>query len=169
MISSIATKKLAISAVIVGFALAATFAPIPYPPTWKPYVGTALWLVVAVLNVYDSPIVRDYSVSSVPVLGGLSDSLLFRSVLAPNHRASPPLQILPRFYRANHGEAFVAAQDHSFSGSFILGTGIWRSRIAVPKSPTVDPYVRSKTNAIRDSRIASIHACSVIVEDATPS
>src|SRR5262249_17771534 len=33
----------------------------------------------------------------------------------------------------------------------------------------VAAYVRWKTNAIRDSRIASIHACSVIVGNATPN
>lgn len=44
MTLSKARKGLAVSGL---FAVAATFAQIPYPTSWKPYVGTALWLAVA--------------------------------------------------------------------------------------------------------------------------
>ena len=61
------------------------------------------------------------------------------------------------------------ANQTSFAILFIAATNRWYALTVVDPFDLVDPYVRSKTNAIRDSRIASIHACSVIVENAIPS
>jgi hypothetical protein len=60
--------------------------------------------------------------------------------------------------------------EFGFAIPFIAANNRWQALTVVdPFDLLLTPYVPPKTNVIRDSRIASIHACSVIVEDYLPS